>query len=174
MLTEPLSLRLERLPTPIGEALLLTDRQANLRALDWAGCEPRMYRLLEIHYGAGACRVETGSSRSRAAVALDRYFQGELAAIDDLPVATGGTAFQRDVWRALRKIPCGSTASYAELARQVGRPLAIRAVGTANGSNPVGVVVPCHRVIGSDGSLTGYAGGIERKRWLLQHESHAR
>ena len=101
---------------------------------------------------------------------LQRYFAGELAAIDTLPVQTGGTAFQREVWRALREIPCGGTVSYAELAERIGRPTAVRAVGLANGSNPVGIVVPCHRVIGANGSLTGYGGGIERKRWLLEHE----
>jgi methylated-DNA-[protein]-cysteine S-methyltransferase len=81
-----------------------------------------------------------------------------------------GTDFQRTVWQALRRIPCGTTISYGELARRIGRPAAVRAVGLANGANPVGVVVPCHRVIGADGSLTGYGGGIERKRWLLAHE----
>ena len=88
----------------------------------------------------------------------------------DSSVRTGGTAFQREVWGALREIACGTTVSYAKLAERIGRPNAVRAVGLANGSNPVGVVVPCHRVIGSDGSLTGYGGGIERKRWLLEHE----
>jgi methylated-DNA-[protein]-cysteine S-methyltransferase len=88
-----------------------------------------------------------------------------------LPVKTAGTKFQREVWRALRYIPCGKTISYGELARRIGRPKAVRAVGLANGSNPIGVVVPCHRVIGSNGTLTGYGGGLHRKRWLLQHEN---
>jgi methylated-DNA-[protein]-cysteine S-methyltransferase len=88
-------------------------------------------------------------------------------------VTTGGTAFQREVWRALRKIRCGATVSYAKLADQIGRPTAVRAVGLANGSNPIGIVVPCHRVIGANGSLTGYGGGMERKRWLLEHERPA-
>ena len=102
---------------------------------------------------------------------MKRYFDGELAAINELPVRTAGTPFQRDVWRALREIPHGTTVSYGKLAKQIGRPNAVRAVGLANGSNPIGVVVPCHRVIGSNGSLTGYGGGIERKRWLLDHEN---
>jgi methylated-DNA-[protein]-cysteine S-methyltransferase len=102
--------------------------------------------------------------------ALRAYFDGDLAAIDGLPVAASGTAFQTAVWRALRDIPRGETRSYSQLARQIGHPSAVRAVGLANGSNPIGVVVPCHRVIGADGSLTGYGGGIERKRWLLEHE----
>jgi methylated-DNA-[protein]-cysteine S-methyltransferase len=102
--------------------------------------------------------------------ALRAYFAGDLGAIDGLPVATGGTDFQRAVWAALREIPCGETRSYGELAQRIGHPTAVRAVGLANGANPVAVVVPCHRVIGADGSLTGYGAGIERKRWLLAHE----
>ncbi|MBV9266742.1 MAG: methylated-DNA--[protein]-cysteine S-methyltransferase, partial [Acidobacteriaceae bacterium] len=102
--------------------------------------------------------------------AVSRYFSGELEAINALPVRTAGTPFQREVWRTLREIPCGTTISYAQLAVRIGRPSAVRAVGLANGSNPIAIVVPCHRVIGSDGSLSGYGGGIERKRWLLEHE----
>jgi methylated-DNA-[protein]-cysteine S-methyltransferase len=90
--------------------------------------------------------------------------------IDKLPVKTAGTPFQRSVWKALRKIECGRTISYAELARRIGKPRAVRAVGLANGQNPVSVVVPCPRVIGSNGSLTGYGGGLPRKKWLLEHE----
>jgi methylated-DNA-[protein]-cysteine S-methyltransferase len=102
---------------------------------------------------------------------LRRYFDGDVHAIDDVPVRFDrGTAFQHEVWTALRTIPVGETISYAELARRVGRPSAFRAVGSANGQNPVGVVVPCHRVIASDGTLGGYAGGLDRKRWLLAHE----
>jgi methylated-DNA-[protein]-cysteine S-methyltransferase len=102
---------------------------------------------------------------------MARYFAGDLTAIEKLRVETGGTHFQHEVWRALRDIACGTTISYAQLAERIGRPNAVRAVGLANGSNPVGIVVPCHRVIGANGSLTGYGGGIERKRWLLEHES---
>jgi methylated-DNA-[protein]-cysteine S-methyltransferase len=101
---------------------------------------------------------------------LSAYFAGELSALAGLTVLTGGTPFQRQVWAALRKIPIGKTTSYGALAQRIGRPNAIRAVGLANGANPVGVVIPCHRVIGADGSLTGYAGGLERKRWMLEHE----
>src|SRR6185437_637184 len=90
--------------------------------------------------------------------------------IDAILTATAGTAFQREVWRALRDIPAGQTISYGELARRIGRPAAVRAVGLANGANPIGVVVPCHRVIGANGSLTGYGGGLHRKEWLLAHE----
>ena len=103
--------------------------------------------------------------------AIARYFAGDLHAIDALPVKTAGTEFQRTVWRALRDIACGTTISYGELARRIGRPEAVRAVGLANGANPVGIVVPCHRVIGANGALTGYGGGMERKRWLLDHDA---
>jgi len=105
-----------------------------------------------------------------AATCLDAYFDGDLHALDALPVDTGGTAFQRAVWSALRRIPAGSTTTYGQLAADIGRPTATRAVGLANGSNPVAIVVPCHRVIGANGTLTGYGGGLPRKRWLLEHE----
>jgi len=99
------------------------------------------------------------------------YFKGDIGAIDRLPVDDAvGTPFQKSVWRALRKIKSGKTISYAELARRIGKPKAVRAAGLANGQNPISIVVPCHRVIGSDGSLTGYGGGLERKEWLLRHE----
>jgi methylated-DNA-[protein]-cysteine S-methyltransferase len=101
---------------------------------------------------------------------LTRYFAGETAAIDGVAVEMNGTPFQKTVWAALRRIPCGTTISYADLARRIGEPSAVRAVGTANGANPVALIVPCHRVIGSNGSLTGYGGGLDRKQWLLTHE----
>lgn len=164
-------LRRCRLETPIGVLVLLQDADGALRALDWTDHEERMQRLLRRHYGDGGCTVDDGGAAASPAVrALERYFAGELHALDALPVASGGSTFQRGVWRALRDIPVGATISYAELALRVGRPTAFRAVGLANGANPIGIVVPCHRVVGSDGSLTGYGGGIERKRWLLAHE----
>ena len=101
---------------------------------------------------------------------LLRYFDGELQALDAVACDPGGTPFQSRVWTALRTIPVGTTWSYGELARRLGDPKAVRAVGFANGSNPIAVAVPCHRVIGSDGTLVGYGGGLERKRWLLAHE----
>ena len=104
------------------------------------------------------------------AAALRRYFAGDLGALSAVAVDTAGTPFQESVWRALRRIPPGSTWSYAQLAAAVGRPSAVRAVAGANGANPVSIVIPCHRVIGSDGRLTGYGGGLARKSWLLAHE----
>jgi methylated-DNA-[protein]-cysteine S-methyltransferase len=169
-MTEVLQLLLDRIDTPIGKMLMVTDRDGNLRAVDWTDHEARMRRLLRLHYGENRFRLEPTQNPNGPTDAIGRYFAGELAAIDPLPVQTGGTPFQREVWRALREIPYGTTISYAQLAERIDRPAAVRAVGLANGSNPVGVVIPCHRVIGSDGSLTGYGGGIERKRWLLEHE----
>jgi methylated-DNA-[protein]-cysteine S-methyltransferase len=173
-MTEILQLLMDRLKTPIGEMLIVADRDGNLRATDWIDYEARMRRLLRLQYGESGFRLETTCRRNSLTDAIGSYFAGELRAIDALPVATSGTPFQSEVWRALRKIPCGTTISYAQLAKGIGRPAAIRAVGHANGVNPVSVVVPCHRVIASDGSLSGYGGGIERKRWLLVHERQAR
>jgi methylated-DNA-[protein]-cysteine S-methyltransferase len=170
-MSEILQLLMDRIYTPIGELLLVADRDGNLRAIDWTDHEARMLRLLRLHYGEHGFKVELASNQDGLRRALRDYFEGDVEAIDTLPVKTGGTPFQGTVWRALREIACGTTASYATLAERIGRPTAVRAVGLANGSNPVGIVVPCHRVIGSNGSLTGYGGGIERKRWLLEHES---
>jgi methylated-DNA-[protein]-cysteine S-methyltransferase len=172
-MSDALQLRIERLKTPIGEMIVITDDDGNLRTTDWTDHEERMNHFLEIHYGKNGLKLDLARKQSDVARAIDRYFQGELSEIDSIPVKTGGTEFQQEVWRALREIPCGSTISYGELAKRIRRPKAVRAVGLANGSNPIGVVVPCHRVIGADGSLTGYGGGLERKKWLLEHESRA-
>jgi len=167
-----LHFHLERIPTPLGRALLVTDQLDRVRALDWQDFEARMHRLLRLHYGAEPT-LGLRSRPSAAARALDAYFHGDLHALDALPVETGGTAFQRAVWSALRAIPPGSTIPYSELAQRIGRPAAVRAVGLANGANPIGLIVPCHRVVGRGGALTGYAGGLARKAWLLEHERAA-
>jgi methylated-DNA-[protein]-cysteine S-methyltransferase len=164
---------IEYIPTPTGAMLLLTDEQERLRALDWEDHEARMRQLLRLHYGDGGVRLERSARVSMGRYALEAYYAGALSAIDALEVATGGTAFQREVWTALRKIRRGETTTYGRLAALLGRPNATRAVGAANGANPVSIVVPCHRVIGANASLTGYGGGVERKRWLLRHEGVA-
>lgn len=161
---------IEHVPTPTGAMLLVTDEQDVLRALDWEDYEPRMHRLLRLHYGEGRVRLEANPRASTARRALEAYYAGVLSVLDTLRVQTGGTAFQREVWAALRSIQVGTTTTYGSLAAQLGRPKAMRAVGMANGANPIGIVVPCHRVIGADASLTGYGGGIARKHWLLAHE----
>lgn len=173
-MTDALELWIDRIHTPIGEMLIIADSDGNLHATEWVDHEARMRRLLRLYYGANGFTLEPGHRLSDLADAIRRYFRGELDAINGLSVRINGTPFQREVWRALREIPCGTTVSYAQLAERINRPRAIRAVGLANGSNPIPVVVPCHRVIGSDGSLTGYGGGIERKRWLLEHEKRVR
>ena len=172
-MSEVLLWMIDRVETPVGEMILVVDHDGNLRAADWTDHEERMLRLLRRQYRERELVLEPGENPHGLADAVRRYFAGDLAALDNLPTTTAGTAFQREVWRALREISCGDTVSYAELAERIGKPKAVRAVGLANGSNPIGVIVPCHRVIGADGSLTGYGGGIERKRWLLRHESRA-
>jgi methylated-DNA-[protein]-cysteine S-methyltransferase len=168
-----LRLLLDHLDTPIGEMRIVADDEGNLRAVDWTDHSTRLDRLLRRHYGEDGFKLEPAHNPHGLTLIMERYFAGEVAIIDALPIKTEGTPFQRKVWRALRTIPCGATISYAELAAQIGQPSAVRAVGLANGANPVGVVVPCHRVIGANGLLTGYGGGIERKAWLLKHESKA-
>jgi methylated-DNA-[protein]-cysteine S-methyltransferase len=167
----PERLQLDRLPTPIGQALLVTDEAGYLRALDWADCEARMARLLRRHYGSLV--PEPGAAPAHVARLLGSYFEGGIGALGGIEWRAAGTPFQRSVWSALTTIAPGETLSYGALAVKLGHPKSVRAVGLANGANPISVVVPCHRVIGADGSLTGYGGGIERKRWLLNHEGAA-
>ncbi len=163
-----MKLLIDRFPSPIGEVLLVSDGQ-NLRALDFWDYEPRMHQLLRLHYGSYA--LQPARNPAGLSALIEQYMNGDLQAIAAIPVETGGTPFQKEVWAALRTIPLGRTISYGTLALQIKRPKAVRAVGMANGANPVSIVVPCHRVIGSNGALTGYGGGLERKRWLLDHES---
>jgi methylated-DNA-[protein]-cysteine S-methyltransferase len=165
-----LALIRELIPTPAGVVVLLTDAAGRIRALDWDDHEDRMHRFLRLHYRPDGVTLRDAGSPTKARAAVEAYFAGDLAALDGLSVETAGTQFQRAVWAALRNIPAGETLSYGQLAARIGKPKAVRAVGLANGSNPVGVVVPCHRVIGADGSLTGYGGGLPRKLWLLRHE----
>ena len=164
----PETFGLDRLQTPIGTALLVTDADGALRALDWEDFESRMRELLRLQYGAPVLQTATAPDPIRAA--LEGYFAGDLDGLKTIKWRVAGTPFQRKVWTALRTIPAGTTLSYGALAAQLDMPKAVRAVGLANGSNPISIVVPCHRVIGANGSLTGYGGGLERKRWLLQHE----
>lgn len=172
-MSDVLEFFIDRVQTPIGEMVVIADQKGNLRAVDWTEHESRMLHFLRLHYREDRFSIQPLKNPHGLMDAIQRYFAGELTAIDSLPVKTAGTAFQLSVWAALRTIQCGTTTTYSKLAKQIGKPSATRAVGLANGSNPIGVIVPCHRVIGSDGSLTGYGGGINRKRWLLEHESSA-
>jgi methylated-DNA-[protein]-cysteine S-methyltransferase len=164
----PETFTLDRLQTPIGVALLVTDADGVLRALDWEDFEPRMKDLLRLQYGAVALADARAPRDLRAA--LSGYFKGDLDRLNAIKWRVAGTPFQQKVWNALPKIPAGTTMSYGALAARLGAPKAMRAVGHANGSNPISVVLPCHRLIGANGSLVKYGGGLERKRWLLQHE----
>ena len=167
-----MKLELSRIPSPIGTVLLVTRPDTGrVCALDFDDCRERMHDLLAKRFGPHDLAP---SAREPAAAAhLRAYLEGELGALDEVRVDTGGTPFQHRVWLHLREIPPGTTQSYAELARTIGRPGAARAVGTTNGRNPIALVLPCHRVISADGSLGGYAGGLARKRWLLGHEGVA-
>ncbi|HUJ51052.1 MAG TPA: methylated-DNA--[protein]-cysteine S-methyltransferase [Bryobacteraceae bacterium] len=153
--------------SPIGRILFVSDGEA-VCALDFAGYESRMEALLSRRYGQ--VEFQRGSDPLGLNQLLQRYFAGDLHAFEYTPVCSGGSAFQELVWKALRTIPVGKTWTYGQLAVRLRRPKAARAVGHANSLNPVAIIVPCHRVIGASSSLTGYAGGLERKQWLLRHE----
>jgi methylated-DNA-[protein]-cysteine S-methyltransferase len=143
-------------------------------------------RVCLVHFGSNSdyirtslmkwypgVKVEKADDPGGARKVLERYFDGDLDSLDEIEVELHGTPFQQGVWNALRSVTAGTTISYAQLAMRVGSPAAVRAVGAANGANPVAIVLPCHRIIGSNGSLTGYGGGLDRKRWLLHHEGIA-
>jgi methylated-DNA-[protein]-cysteine S-methyltransferase len=158
-------------PAPIGTVHLVSDGRS-LLALDFGRPEERLLELLRRRLGDALAFAEAEDPQGFAS-ALRAYFSGRIDALRDLPADGGGTPFQRRVWSALRQIPPGETRSYGELASRLGMPGAARAVGAANARNPVNLVVPCHRVIGGMGALTGYGGGIARKQWLLALERGA-
>ncbi len=162
-----MNLLIDTIQSEIGDIVVVCDGES-LCALDYGEYESRMTAFLAARYGD--FRLEEADDRLGISSRIRTYLAGGLDALDDLAVDAGGTGFQRRVWSALRKIPMGTTVSYGGLAERLGKPTASRAVGMANSLNPVAIVVPCHRVIGADGRLTGYAGGLERKRWLLEHE----
>jgi len=157
----------DRIETPLGPMVLLA-RDGVLIGLEFDDQPERVARDLRIRFGSSdrfpADNPYGFSDRICA------YFAGDFKAIENMPTDGGGTEFQRLVWSELKLIPCGVTVSYGDIAKRLGDPTASRAVGLANGRNPVSIVVPCHRVIGADGSLTGYGGGLPRKKWLLAHE----
>ena len=160
---------IERTKTPLGEAVLVSDQEGALRLFYWEDPTHRWKAALCRRYGEVTLKEKkTASGHVKA---LRQYFDGDIAAVDTLSVEFNGTPFQNKVWNALRKIAGGATTSYGALAKKIGKPAAVRAVGLANGQNPISLIVPCHRVIGSNGSLTGYGGGVPRKRWLLDHEA---
>lgn len=155
--------------SPVGKLAIVADETGTMRQLSFDGEGERWRREFARNF-AGAKLVRRKDGFGHAA-ALAAYFAGDMDALHRIPVAFGGTPFQNRVWKALRRIPVGRTLSYGALAKKIGAPNAMRAVGLANGANPIAVVVPCHRVIGSNGSLTGFGGGLPRKKWLLEHEA---
>jgi methylated-DNA-[protein]-cysteine S-methyltransferase len=166
---------LDRVDTPIGALLIVCDQDGRLRAAEFHDFEDRLHRSLRLNRATkGDYTLHEGRAPKAVRDLLRAYFAGDIGAIDKIDVATGGTAFQQKVWRGLRRIAPGKALTYSALAKRIGADKAIRAVGAANGANPVSVVVPCHRLIGANGSLIRYGGGIERKHWLLQHEGAAK
>lgn len=159
---------LDEFDSPLGEIVLAGSAEA-LCALDFGDCRERMHRLLRRHWPAAELERKPGFGGFRERI--EAYLTGDLESLAAVRTDSRGTEFEESVWNCLRTLKAGTTASYGELAVRLGRPGAARAVGRANSQNPVALVVPCHRVIGGDGSLTGYAGGLERKKWLLAHES---
>lgn len=167
-----LTLLQDKISTPLGALWVICDEQFRLRAVEWEEHSARMELLLDLHYRKDGYQRRDATNPGNLSQKLADYFAGDLEIIDTLPTETAGTPFQREVWKTLREIPCGQVMHYGQLATHLGRAGAARAVGAANGSNPVSIVVPCHRVIGSNGTMTGYAGGVQRKEWLLRHEGY--
>jgi methylated-DNA-[protein]-cysteine S-methyltransferase len=161
-----MTVMIDRMPTPLGTILLVFGAHF-LNALDFSDYEDRMHHLLRRYHGP----VTLKPGRTPVRKEIEAYFDGDMKALSRIPVQTGGTGFQQEVWKELTNIEAGTTRTYGEIAAAIGRPKSCRAVGAANGANPVPIVIPCHRVIGANGTLTGYGGGLDRKKWLLEHES---
>jgi len=157
--------------SPIGE-LTVAARGSKVCLVHFGSDSDRVRAALSGWYPDHV--IEPAGDPGGVVAVLERYFAGDLASLDEVEVELHGTDFQQRVWQTLRSVSAGTTSSYADLARKVGASAAVRAVGAANGANPVAVVLPCHRIIGSNGTLTGYGGGLDRKRWLLNHEGVTR
>lgn len=160
----------QTIATPIGDLMLVAEGQLLCMA-EFADCTARSERWLGKRLRSRAATLVAGEVPCGIRQAFDAYFAGGIGAIDGIAVSLSGTVFQNQVWQALRVIPPGSTFAYGAFAERLGRPQAARAVGHANGTNPLSIVVPCHRLVGADGALTDYGGGLWRKRWLLDHEA---
>lgn len=167
----PLSLVSDTIETPIGALALVEDQAGSLCMVEFADCQHRMDRWLHKRLSSGRYKLKSGTVTAATKNSFAAYFDGEIAALCKIAVRFDGTAFQNEVWSALRDIASGETFAYGAFAERLGRPQSARAVGHANGANPLSIVVPCHRLVGANGALTNYGGGIERKRWLLDHEA---
>lgn len=164
------SLVSESVDTPVGVVVLVESSGGMLCLAEFADRPGRIERGLR-RLGLWPAEVMAGKVAAATKAAFAAYFDGDIAALDRVPVELRGTPFQNDVWSALRRISPGEMLAYGAFAQRIGRPSASRAVGHANGANPLSIVVPCHRLVAADGALTNYGGGIERKRWLLDHEA---
>jgi methylated-DNA-[protein]-cysteine S-methyltransferase len=160
-------LLIDTIESPIGNIIIVVD-EGKMCALDFGGYEERMMKLLKRRYAA--VQLKQVDNPQGFSDCVKNYLAGDFKSLDAIPVHTGGTPFQQQVWNALREIPTGQTFTYSQLAEKIGRPKATRAVGMTNSLNPIAIVLPCHRVVGANASLTGYAGGLDRKHWLLRHE----
>jgi methylated-DNA-[protein]-cysteine S-methyltransferase len=157
----------DTIQSPIGNIIIVVD-EGKMCALDFADYPERMTKLLQRRYEE--IQWQQVDDPCGFSTRIKNYLAGDFSSLEAIPVTTGGTAFQQEVWKALREIPTGQTFTYSQLAAKIGRPTATRAVGMTNSLNPIAIVLPCHRVIGANARLTGYAGGLERKHWLLRHE----
>lgn len=157
----------DRIQTPIGDMILVA-RDGALLFLEFEDATGRVEREMRQRFKSR--ELQQAENPFGLSQIMHDYFAGNIHAIDTILTDGGGTAFEKQVWAELRKIPCGTMVSYGSIARKLGDINHSRAVGTANGKNPIAIVVPCHRVIGADGSMTGYGGGTKRKEWLLRHE----
>jgi methylated-DNA-[protein]-cysteine S-methyltransferase len=168
---DPLRLVRAPLATPIGPLVLVMEEGGALFMAEFADSETRMDRWLQRRLVSGRYSLAAGTIVATIGQAFAHYFDGHLTALRDIPVRLDGTPFQNQVWSALRDIEPGETVAYGAFAERLGRPQAARAVGHANGANPLSIVGPSQRLVGADGDLTNYGGGIARKRWLLDHEA---
>lgn len=166
-------LNVASMTSPIGDIMFAHDVDATLYAADFADCEMRFLKGLQRRFGNLHLKSVVKGPDKAVKVAFEAYFAGEFSVMDLLQLRMNGTAFQNVMWSALRKLPAGETMAYSTFAERLGRPTAARAIGHANGANPFNIVVPCHRLLGANGNLTGYAGGLHRKRWLIDHEAKA-
>jgi methylated-DNA-[protein]-cysteine S-methyltransferase len=157
--------------TPIGPIVVIEDEADALFMVEFADCDHRMDRWLQHRLASGRYRLRAGMISARTRATFAAYFDGEVGILRTLPVRFDGTSFQNEMWTTLREVMPGETLAYGAFAARLGRPKAARAVGHANGTNPLSIVVPCHRLVGADGALTNYGGGLQRKRWLLDHEA---
>jgi methylated-DNA-[protein]-cysteine S-methyltransferase len=160
-------LLIDTIESPIGNIIIVVD-EGKMCALDFEGYEERMMKLLKRRYAD--VQLKQVDNPQGFSDCVKSYLAGDFKSLDAILVNTGGTPFQQQVWNALREIPTGQTFTYSQLAEKIGRPKATRAVGMTNSLNPIAIVLPCHRVVGANASLTGYAGGLDRKHWLLWHE----